>query len=174
MTGTPAVAGTVGGVDEDRAAPPTQDEIIESIEQSFARLFTVVKASLREAAAVLGPDVQPAAWTVLRYVVRAAPTQPGPIAVATGMDKSAVSRQLRELRERGLITVEPSTSDARAMLVRPTEDGSRRVASVRDEWSRRFRELLGTWSEDELTTFAVLLDRFTVDGPWTPRGDPAS
>jgi DNA-binding MarR family transcriptional regulator len=158
-------------VDEDRTDRPGQDEIVESIEQSFARLFLVVRATLREAAAALGPDVQPAAWTVLRHIVRTQPAQPGPIASATGMDKSAVSRQLKELRERGLITLEPSASDARAVLVRPTEEGSRRVAGVTEAWRRRFRELLGTWSEDELATFAVLLDRFTSAGPWTAHGD---
>ena len=158
--------GTLGGVDEDHAARADPAEIVDSIEQSFSQLFGLVKAAMREAAATLGPDVQPAAWVVLRWVLRNAPTQAAAIAAATGMDKSAVSRQLKDLRERGLVNAEQSATDARAMLISPTPEALRRVGLVRDEWSRRFRDILGTWSEDELSTFAVLLERFAASEPW--------
>ena len=176
--------GTLGGVESDRAArgaiedrevpaapeDRSDDPVVESIEQSFTRLFVQVKAVLRDAAATIGPDVQPAGWTVLRYVVRNAPTLAGAIAAATGMDKSAVSRQLRDLRERGLVAMEPSPEDARAVVVAPTAEGRSRVKAVTDGWTRRFREILGTWSDEDLRSFAVLLERFADAGPWnTPR-----
>jgi DNA-binding MarR family transcriptional regulator len=165
-----------GGEDEDRVAQPDSaegrvaqphsGEVVDSIEQSFSQLFGVVKAAMREAAATLGPDVQPAAWVVLRWVLRNAPTQAGAIAAGTGMDKSAVSRQLKDLRERGLVDAEQSATDARSVLISPTPEALRRVGLVRDEWSRRFRGILGTWSDDELSTFAVLLERFAAAEPW--------
>jgi DNA-binding MarR family transcriptional regulator len=159
----------VGGVDEDHAAQGATDEMVDSIEQSFTRLFVLVKNSLREAADALGPDVQPAAWTVLRHVMRNAPTQAGAVAAATGMDKSAVSRQLKDLRERGLVTVGPDPTDARAVLVSPTPEALDRVARITDQWNRRFRLILGEWSDDERKTFAVLLDRFVAASPWDRR-----
>jgi DNA-binding MarR family transcriptional regulator len=163
--------GSLGGVDKDHAAFGATDDIVESIEQSFSQLFVLVKGTIREAAQTLGPDVQPAAWTVLRHVLRHEATSAGAIAAATGMDKSVVSRQLKELRERGLVAVEPDPSDARAVRVTGTEEARRRVATVREGWSTEFREILGSWREDELQSFAVLLERFVASNPLGPRRD---
>jgi DNA-binding MarR family transcriptional regulator len=170
MTATPS--GTGSGVDDLLGAAGEEDEFVDSIEQSLAQLFVGVKGALRDAASALGPDVQPAAWTVLRFAMRHQPTQAGAIAAATGMDKSAVSRQLKELRERGLVSIQPDPSDARAVLVTPTEESLRRMAVVTDGWSRRFREVLGEWTEEERRTFAELLERFVGTDPWVRRREP--
>jgi DNA-binding MarR family transcriptional regulator len=146
-----------------------QSDIVDSIEQSFSRLFVLVKGNLRDAAASLGPDLQPAAWGVLRHVMRNAPTQAGAIATATGMDKSAVSRQLKELRERGLVTMVQGADDARAVLVSPSDEGLRRVGEVVAGWNAQLRESFEGWSEEELATFERLLARFTAADPWRPR-----
>lgn len=160
MTG--ARAASLAEVDAEQRG---EDDVVDSIEQSFLRLSAVVRANLREAANGLGPDVQPAAWTVLRAVMRLAPTQAGAIAAATGMDKSAVSRQLKELRERGLVAIEQSPEDARAVVVTPTEDARMRVRVITDVWRGRFRDIFGSWTDEELQTFSVLLDRFAASMP---------
>jgi DNA-binding MarR family transcriptional regulator len=164
---TSSTAGSLGGVSKDPAAQAQPVEVVQSIEQSFSQLFVRVKGSLREAAAMLGPDIQPAAWTVLRWVSRNAPAQAGAIAAGTGMDKSAVSRQLKDLRERGLVSIEHDPADARVVRVTPTAEAIRRMDAVTDMWSRHFREILGGWTEEELQTFALLLERFVAADPWS-------
>jgi len=147
------------------ASTENADRIVDSIEQSFSRLFVLVRGNLREAAAMIDPDLQPAGWSVLRYVVRHPPAQSGAIVAATGMDKTAVSRQLKELRARGLVDAEHDAADGRVLLFTPTEEAERRVALVLEMWTGRFRSLLSTWEPADLETFSDLLERFVEDSP---------
>jgi DNA-binding MarR family transcriptional regulator len=116
---------------------------------------------MRDSAAALDPDLQPAAWNVLRQIVREGPSQAGALAASSGMNKSAMSRHLRELRERGFIVTEPSPDDARVVIVSPTVEATERVTAVTEASRRRYRRFLDTWSADELDDFARLLGRFT-------------
>ena len=147
------------------ASTENADRIVDSIEQSFSRLFVLVRANLREAAAMIDSDLQPAGWSVLRHVVRHSPAQSGAIVAATGMDKTAVSRQLKELRARGLVHAEHDAADGRVLLFTPTEEGERRVALVLETWHERFRTLLSTWDVADLEDFSGLLERFVDDSP---------
>lgn len=132
---------------------------IESIEQSFSTLFRFVKSLARESAAQVAPGLPPAAWTVLRQLVRESPVQVGALVTATGMDKSSVSRHLRDLRERGLVETSHSADDARAVMVRPTARATEDVEAVVADAKQRYRRFLDTWSEDELREFAASLER---------------
>ena len=132
---------------------------IESIEQSFSTLFRFVKAMARDSAAQLAPGLTPAAWAVLRQLVRESPVQVGALVAATGMDKSSVSRHLRDLRERGLVETSHSADDARAVMVRPTAAAREGVEAVVAAAKQRYRSFLDTWTEDELQEFAVSLER---------------
>src|SRR3954465_15911240 len=98
--------------------------------------------------------------------MRNAPTQASAIATSIGMDKSAVSRPIKDLRQHGLVTVEHSASDARAVLIAPTPEAVERVGLVVDSWRGRFRDILGTWDDEELEAFALLLERFAASDPW--------
>ncbi|MFD1712940.1 MarR family winged helix-turn-helix transcriptional regulator [Amnibacterium flavum] len=145
----------------DDSQPAASDrDPLGSLEQSFATLFRFVKSNVRESAALLDPELPPAAWTVLRHLVRESPLQVGALASATGMDKSSISRHLRELRERGFVEMTHSADDARAVLVRPSQLAVDRVGTALDATRGRYRRFLATWNEDQLEQFSVLLARF--------------
>ncbi|MET0589803.1 MAG: MarR family winged helix-turn-helix transcriptional regulator [Naasia sp.] len=152
MTSQPLATGTSGA--------------IESIEQSFGSLFRFVKANLHDSAAKLDPELQPTAWSVMRNLLRDSPLPVGSLAAAMGVDKSVVSRQVKDLRERGLVETVPSADDARVVMVSPTALAIERAGVIAEENRARYRTFLETWSEDELTEFARLLDRFSHITDW--------
>jgi DNA-binding MarR family transcriptional regulator len=145
---------TVGAVDTDDA--------IRSITESFDRIANGARRSVRRAAGRLAGDLQPAAWPVFREVVRGERVQASAIVAALGMDKSAVSRHVKELREHGLVDAERDEHDARIIWITPTPLALARVAEVMAEQQAVLRATLAAWSADDLERFAVLLERFSL------------
>jgi DNA-binding MarR family transcriptional regulator len=162
----PQYADDVGADNAASQPEPDIDVAVAAIEQAFARLFVVVKARMREAAATVDPEIQPATWTVLRQVLRSPSAHPGDIVAATGMDKSAVSRHLKLLRSRGLVDMIHSPEDGRSIIVTPTDSARAGVATAADLWNERYRGFLETWSAADLATFTSLLDRFADVDQW--------
>jgi DNA-binding MarR family transcriptional regulator len=146
-------AATVGAVDTDEA--------IRSINESFDRLTVGARRAMRSAAAQLAPDLQPSAWPVFREVIRAGRIQASAIVSALGVDKSAVSRHIKELRQHGLVDAARDADDARVIWITPTPLALQRVETMSGEQQARLRSSLDAWSPQDLERFAVLLDRFS-------------
>jgi DNA-binding MarR family transcriptional regulator len=68
-----------------------------------------------------------------------------------------MSRQLRALEDLGLVAREPDPADGRAWLVHLTEEGARRVASVRVARRARYVRKLAHWDAREVAELARLL-----------------
>lgn len=137
------------------------DEAIRTILESFDRIFIGVRRTVRLAAAALGPDVQPAAWPVFREVVRAERVQASTLVSTLGMDKSAVSRHLKELREHGLVDAERDADDARIAWLSPTPLAHERLDAITEGQRDRLRALLEPWPPEDVERFSELLARFS-------------
>jgi DNA-binding MarR family transcriptional regulator len=144
------------------------DEAIGSINDSFERIANGARRSIRRAAAMLAPDLQPAAYPVFREVIRAGRIQASAVVTSLGMDKSAVSRHVKELRELGLVTAERDEHDARVFWIMPTPLALERAAAVVEDQQARLRRSVESWGADDLERFADLLDRFS-QGATHPR-----
>lgn len=131
-----------------------------SVENEMVRVLRAVRRSLLENAQRFSPEIQPSGYSVLRFVVANHPTPPGEIIAGVGMDKSAVSRQLRILKDLGFLTSVPDPDDRRASLFAPTEETLRRMDAIRREMQAGYAERLRDWSEDDLAQFARLLGAF--------------
>ena len=138
------------------------DAAIGSINDSFERLVLGARRAVRRSAAALADDLQPAAWPVFREVARTGRVQVGAIVSTLGMDKGAVSRYLKELREHGLVEAERDEHDARNVWITPTPVGRERAAQLAVEQRERLRDALADWSPEDIERFAVLLDRFSA------------
>ena len=148
-----SVRATVAGVETDEA--------IRTISESFDRIATGARRSVRASATELAEGLQPAAWPVFREVVRAERIQASTIIATLGMDKSAVSRHLKELREHGLVDAERDDHDARVFWISPTPLALARLAVVVETQQARLREGLDTWEPEDVERFARLLARFS-------------
>jgi DNA-binding MarR family transcriptional regulator len=84
----------------------------------------------------------------------------GIIAERLGIDPSRASRISADIVERGYAFRVASQLDARRICLKLTAKGERLVTAVRQTKWRIFAESLAQWDEQELVTFAKLLERF--------------
>lgn len=88
----------------------------------------------------------------------------GTVAERLGIDPSRASRIVADVVERGYIRRAASQADSRRIVLEPTDKG----VAFGNEWRRRKSEVLiaslKEWTEDELTTFARLVERFSTWG----------
>ena len=136
----------------------------EKTTADLEREFAVFVRQDRAASGQLGRDVHPdlkvAAFRLLANLAERGPRRPTELACHVGVTSPTISRQLQHLEELGLIERLRAVDDGRAYLVTPTGEGRRRVDEVKAARSRRLGELLASWPEHEIRTFAELLARF--------------
>ncbi len=130
------------------------------IEEGISVLFRNTKMRLKDYSERLDPELQPAGYTILRYVMSREPIRAADIATALGMDKSAVSRQLTSLREIGLLETHPDPADGRATLLASSEKARTALASFQASFRSAYREVLSTWDDSDVDNFARLLRKF--------------
>jgi DNA-binding MarR family transcriptional regulator len=138
----------------DRAA---SEEQLATEVSTLLRLMHPVKAAAAREGGLVGHD---RSAMLLLFPLMHAPQRPGALAEISHADPSTISRQVAELVRHGLVRREPDPSDGRASLLAITDAGREvceRVRTMR-------RELLATavagWTDSELGTLAVLLNRF--------------
>ena len=142
---------------------------VESIEQELTLLVRrAQKVHLRG-----GPTehvVERAAYGILAWLHDAGPLRPSALAAHFHLDASTISRQVASLEQAGLITREPDAEDRRACRLRPTEHGRTVLTTTRAERRGVVRELLQSWSPEDLANFASLLAAFNagLDNHLTP------
>jgi DNA-binding MarR family transcriptional regulator len=110
----------------------------------------------------------PSGWTVLDRpayqalwrIAEEGPLRPTTLAGLLGVDLSVVSRQVRALEEAGLVTRSPDPLDARAALVRVTDNGQDAFDRTRGQRTEVLDEVLGEWSPEDRTQLVQLLTRF--------------
>ena len=95
----------------------------------------------------------------------------GLIAERLGIDPSRASRVTSEVVERGYARRVASQQDARRICLELTAKGQRFIDAVRINKWHLFARALGQWSEQDLVTFAALLERFST---WATDGDGVS
>ena len=140
---------------------PRSDALAAALRQ-LGRLMSSrrVSSSLAHAA---GVDLSQQAVEVLRSVDGDGPVPVADVARTAHMDVGAVSRQLRLLEARGLLTRRPSPAHRSVVLVAPTGRGRtliRRVEAVRN---RHLDDALAGWTAGERAELGRLLGRLVAD-----------
>jgi DNA-binding MarR family transcriptional regulator len=95
-----------------------------------------------------------AALGVLAYVQRHQPTRATDIAQWVGIGPAAMSRQVAELENSGLLVRAPSPTDARAQLISLTPNGSDEIQQAYERRVLVLSELLNDWNEAEISDAA--------------------
>ncbi|UWF77135.1 MarR family winged helix-turn-helix transcriptional regulator [Microbacterium neungamense] len=141
----------------DGRLDPEREEALHALEDEFSALFARVRRMYLEYAARLAPGLSPAAYKLFSAIAAAGQARPSELSERMMADKSQVSRMVRELEGHGLIERMPDPADGRSSLLRPTEDGLRRLTAVREGDEQRLRNSLRSWSLDDIRNLARLL-----------------
>ncbi|MGF6822268.1 DNA-binding MarR family transcriptional regulator [Microbacterium sp. ZKA21] len=134
------------------------DEAVARVEHELGRLFARIRVSWREAAVTVHPDLQPLGYQVLTSIATGKATSAGEIIERLQTDKSAVSRQVRQLEELGLVESVPSPTDRRARVLVATDLAQERIALARARYEGRIGDRLRSWTAADLDHFADLLN----------------
>ena len=138
------------------------DEEIASVEEQLRLLFVRVRAVWKEAAAAVHPDLQPVGYKILSAIVRRGRMHAGAIAEALEIDKSVVSRQVKQLEALGLAQGVADPDDGRARFIEATSAAIESVGQKGSRMQRQLYEQLRTWSGEDVDTLARLLGRLTA------------
>jgi DNA-binding MarR family transcriptional regulator len=138
------------------------DDAIAELELQLGVLLRRARSFSRQVGQEVHPGLEPGAYGLLVRLAEAGDSRLTDLAAFVGVGKPTVSRQVRLLRDLGLVERTAAPSDARSQLIRLTEDGRSRLDAARAARRARFRELLEEWPEDDVHTLAVLLCRFNA------------
>ncbi len=130
---------------------------LRQIEHELGVLIRRVRRVVGDRARAVHPDLQPATYLLLTHLDESGPLRASALVDATGVDKGAISRQVQQLVDLGLLTRTQDPDDGRATLLEVTADAHTRLGQVQRERRRRFDRRLGEWSEADLADFATRL-----------------
>lgn len=140
------------------ATKPEAD--IRAIQEAISRLTRDSRKAVIADAGVVAPEITPSAFVIMTRIVDEFPVSPAAIIAVTGFDRSVVSRQLAMLAKEGYLVSEPDPHDGRVALFSPTADAAAKFGEVSKAKYGRVAEVVEDWSQQDVSTFIMLLERF--------------
>lgn len=134
--------------EHDPSGDPETDLI-----RSFALIARAAKS--RE----LGGGMERGAQWLLLVLDRRGALRLNQLASACELDGSTVSRHVRNLEHRSLVSRSPDPDDGRAQLVELTGDGRELVRQIHENRRSLIAERLQTWSRADVSTLTTLMAR---------------
>lgn len=141
--------------------PDRHSAAIVGVEVSMGALSRRFQLALKNAATAIDPSLPPAGFQLLRLIERCGSVQAGVAAERLVVDRSVVSRHIRQLEDLGLVESRTDPSDGRARFLVLTDEGARRMRAVNPSGRTITHSLLEDWGDDELERFAAQLVRLT-------------
>jgi DNA-binding MarR family transcriptional regulator len=108
----------------------------------------------------LHDDLDRASYLLLRTLQDCGPMDINGLAASLGLDPSTAGRQVCVLKDAGLVERSPAPEDRRRSIITPTDEGLRRMETVRERRTENLADLLSGWSADELDTLGAMFDKY--------------
>ena len=124
-------------------AQRTAAELVHTIFDLQRALRGVTAAGMRNA------DLGLAHTGVLSIIGEGSPMRASALAARLGIGPSALSRQLADLEQLGLVVRTPDPQDGRASLLALSDKGQARLAEAYERRAETLRTLLADWTESE-------------------------
>jgi DNA-binding MarR family transcriptional regulator len=116
-----------------------------------------------ELSAEVHPGLSLTAYTVLTQIHVVPGTRACDLAELFGLDKSTISRQLKELQEADLIGREGEQPGRRGYTLVLTAAGQRKLEQEAQQARQHLAKGLASWNERDITAFAEMIERFLAD-----------
>lgn len=150
------------------AAPSLDDALAASepyvaLEREVRMIIRRAQSSATLTAKRVHPDLEASAYPLLAYIAQHPGTRGSDLAVAFGVGRATVSRQLSRLVALGLVQREVDPEDSRGQRITLTDDGAQRFERARAARITMFRGALADWDPDDVSQLATLLHRYLAD-----------
>ncbi len=137
-------------------------EELGRLERELGVLIRRVRRVIGERARAVHPDLQPASYLMLTFLVAEGPQRSSVVSERFNVDKGAISRQVQHLCDLGQLVREPDPADGRAMLISASPDAVHRLEAVDRDRRRWLDEQLAEWTEADLRDFVGGLSRYNT------------
>ncbi len=146
--------GQVNPTEWPRSEPQTPEEaVIGLLMQAGRRLRT------------RNPDdqVDPSAFPLVKQLMATGGMRLSDLAAHVGLDASTVSRQIKQLEDKGIVERTPDPADGRASLIQLTTFGCTTMQAAFRRRFERIQAALAPWDERDKAQLQSLLTRLTAD-----------
>jgi DNA-binding MarR family transcriptional regulator len=145
-------------------APAAPNSAVAALEQQLSRLFATAKALTRDRAVSVHPELSPGGYMALATLVRSGPQHAGSLAAALFVDKSVISRIIRQLIDLGLAERRADPDDGRAFYIAATPEAVREIDAIRDDYRRSLHSFLAGWDPVDIAQLTDLLGKLNDAG----------
>lgn len=125
------------------------------VEAMVGALFTLIGGIERATRRRQGAST----LSLLQSLADSSPARPSEIAERQGVHPSLITRQLKDLEDRGYVSVTEDPADRRAWLVTLTGRGTTQVRRLQRVGIDRFALFVDDWQADDVRTLTALLEK---------------
>ncbi len=154
---------TTSSGDRVHSSPDGRRELELALGTELNALLSASRALTEKSAARFHPELRPAAFHLARWLYAFGPAKPSAIAREVGMDRSATSGLIRQMKQLDLVRSAPDPADSRGVIISLTAAGRARVVDALDLRGSEFFQRTKTWGEAELSALVELLRKFNGD-----------
>ncbi len=108
-------------------------------------------------------QVDPSSFPLARQLMGADAMRVSDLAASINLDASTVSRQIKQLEEKGVLERTPDPADGRASLVRLSDNGREVMQAAFRRRFERIQSVLQYWSDADRSQLQTLLTRLAAD-----------
>jgi len=145
-----------------RSDSANRTESLMALEGELGVLIRRVRRVIAERAQAVHPELNGATYLMLGAIRERGQVRASEMAELFHIDKGAISRQVNQLLELGLVDKVPDPADARASLLSLTPDAETRLDEVTQFRRAWLEERLGDWTAADLDSFVNELARYNA------------
>lgn len=145
---------------EHAAKTKDRETLVLALGEQIHALISASHALNVRSAERFDATLQPAAFHLVRWLYSYGPTSAAALAEATAMDRSSVSRLIKQLEKSGYVSKEQDPDDRRGILLSLTELGEQSTVNALKEKESAFYDRISSWDDEELGRFTTMLRQF--------------
>jgi len=139
-------------------------EAILEVEEQMSTLGHHIRAKAKRAALLIDPALPPFGLKLLRLLARLGPTHASVAADILDVDRSIISRHVKQLEELGLIELRVDEKDGRARFLVVTPSALERLTAAVGTGQTLMHDALEGWAEADLHQLAGYIKRLNDTG----------
>lgn len=139
-----------------------RDRGLDALEHEVLVLVRRARRVIAARAAQVHPDLSPASYLLMGLVRDRGQVRAADVCDAFDLDKGAVSRQVQQMAELGLVERTADPADRRATLITLTDAGREALEAVDRRRRSRLRDRLDEWDDAALADFVASLHRYNA------------
>lgn len=131
-----------------------------ALEAEIGSLLQSTRKVIHRRATMVHPDLTGRGYVIMSLLMSGGPLRASAIAAELQVDRGAISRQVQQLLDLGLVAKTTDPADGRASLLEITALVRERMGEVSRIRSAVLSDELGDWADEDVVEFVAMLRRY--------------